>query len=89
MNAYENIITQAFKSSLDSGNPAAVKFMKEQNALKKAEEKKRREMQKLKRRRHSNTSTAMNTARTQETNGKTLQTEKSEKQTQEQVNLFK
>ena len=43
LHAYENIITHAFKSSIEQGNPAALKFMKEQNSLKKAEEKKRRE----------------------------------------------
>ena len=78
LHAYENIITHAFKSSIEKGNPAALKFMKEQNSLKKAEEKKRREAQKLKRRRQSNTSTAMNTQRTHETNNKTMHTEKSE-----------
>ena len=31
LHAYENIITQAFKSSIEQGNPAALKFMKEQN----------------------------------------------------------
>ena len=47
LNIYEDIITAAFRKSLESGNREARKYMAEQDAMRKAEEKKKKQAEYL------------------------------------------